>query len=589
MLRAGVRWTTEPSMWLLKVTPSSVTRLMSDRLNTWNPPLSVRMGPGQAMNRCKSPKAATTLSPGRSIKWYVLARMICEPVAATWSGRTPLMVPCVPTGMKAGVSKEPWRVWTRPRRAWVRGASERNSSYRSGAAGESGISPGCRRGGRATQDGRVRERVMRASPIRGCSLGEAACATPRRSAAEPRILSPSPALRKLEHVHRSHAFAPSEDEVDCLDPGDAADLRRLLLVGRPASGGAGGERADQLARRGTDADLDLLALPAGADADAGAERRQRAVAEVHPVVTNPIAGAQVADDRLSLAHAALRVVQLGVDPAAGVALRRAGRRRRCWLWLRTGRRTHRWRDASTRSPRSLSVFVRADVRRAPGIPVGPPQVADAHFDAPVDPRRAAAEAVVVCRRVDEHRVDVRVEVANLGRGGVDLSPLAEDVVSEHRPQHVAALARGHAVLHAHQRVVEDLVVTAGGVHLQRVVRVPHDVVVDEVVGAEVVQVDAHAAEAAGAHVVDHVVGELGALAVGAVGVDAAAVGGLEHHVVDLVVRDADVGRAAGLDAVAGGVVDRVAGDVVAAASDQHARVVADGVADVVDDVVLDAV
>src|SRR6476620_8861326 len=56
--------------------------------------------------------------------------MICEPVAATWSGRTPLMVPCVPTGMNAGVSNEPWRVVRRPRRARVVPSLWRSSKLR---------------------------------------------------------------------------------------------------------------------------------------------------------------------------------------------------------------------------------------------------------------------------------------------------------------------------------------------------------------------------------------------------------------------------------------------------------------------------
>src|SRR4051794_34496782 len=57
--------------------------------------------------------------------------MHCDPVAAMWSGRTPLIVPCVPTGMNAGVSKTPWRVVMRPSRAWEDG-SVWNSSYFSG-------------------------------------------------------------------------------------------------------------------------------------------------------------------------------------------------------------------------------------------------------------------------------------------------------------------------------------------------------------------------------------------------------------------------------------------------------------------------
>ena len=57
----------------------------------------------------------------------------------------------------------------------------------------------------------------------------------------------------------------------------------------------------------------------------------------------------------------------------------------------------------------------------------------------------------------------------------------------------------------------------------------------------VVEVQAGRAPAAGVDVVDAVVGDAAAGAVGAVGVDAAAVGGLEHHVVDQVVGDLGVG------------------------------------------------
>ena len=57
-----------PSTWLLNVTPSSVIWLMSASEKTWNPPLSVRIGPGQPMKRCRSPRSATTFSPGRSIR-----------------------------------------------------------------------------------------------------------------------------------------------------------------------------------------------------------------------------------------------------------------------------------------------------------------------------------------------------------------------------------------------------------------------------------------------------------------------------------------------------------------------------------------
>ena len=40
----------EPSRWLWKVTPSSLIFRMPASENTWNPPLSVRIGPFQPMN-----------------------------------------------------------------------------------------------------------------------------------------------------------------------------------------------------------------------------------------------------------------------------------------------------------------------------------------------------------------------------------------------------------------------------------------------------------------------------------------------------------------------------------------------------------
>lgn len=47
----------------------------------------------------------------------MLARQIWELVDSRRWGSTPLTVARVPTGMKAGVSKWPWGVETRPRRA----------------------------------------------------------------------------------------------------------------------------------------------------------------------------------------------------------------------------------------------------------------------------------------------------------------------------------------------------------------------------------------------------------------------------------------------------------------------------------------
>ena len=39
-----------------------------------------------------------------------------------------LTVPCVPTGMKTGVSTTPWGVVSRPRRAWEEGSVAKSSN-----------------------------------------------------------------------------------------------------------------------------------------------------------------------------------------------------------------------------------------------------------------------------------------------------------------------------------------------------------------------------------------------------------------------------------------------------------------------------
>ena len=55
-----------PSTGEANVTPSSCTLRNGPRLKTWKPPESVRIGRGQAMNRCRPPCAATTSTPGRN-------------------------------------------------------------------------------------------------------------------------------------------------------------------------------------------------------------------------------------------------------------------------------------------------------------------------------------------------------------------------------------------------------------------------------------------------------------------------------------------------------------------------------------------
>ena len=68
MDRSGDRTCFEPSRWLRKVTASSVTLAMPDRDMTWNPPLSVRIGLSQRMNRWRPPRRRTRSAVGRSIR-----------------------------------------------------------------------------------------------------------------------------------------------------------------------------------------------------------------------------------------------------------------------------------------------------------------------------------------------------------------------------------------------------------------------------------------------------------------------------------------------------------------------------------------
>ena len=68
MLVSGDRKCLDPSTWLEKVTPSSVSLRRPASDITWNPPLSVRMGLDQFMNLCSPPMRATRSAPGRSIR-----------------------------------------------------------------------------------------------------------------------------------------------------------------------------------------------------------------------------------------------------------------------------------------------------------------------------------------------------------------------------------------------------------------------------------------------------------------------------------------------------------------------------------------
>ncbi len=62
---SGVSRWCEPSMCDWNVTPSGVIRASLASENTWKPPLSVRMAPGQRMKPCSPLKGRMTSSPGR--------------------------------------------------------------------------------------------------------------------------------------------------------------------------------------------------------------------------------------------------------------------------------------------------------------------------------------------------------------------------------------------------------------------------------------------------------------------------------------------------------------------------------------------
>src|SRR5205085_10923011 len=154
------------------------------------------------------------------------------------------------------------------------------------------------------------------------------------------------------------AGAAFEYQVEGVDAAHAADERRLVLVFVPAAGGAGGEGAHELAGRGVETDLDLLAFPPCQHADARGELGDRGLGEVDGTVAGPVAALQVADDRLPDLHARLRDQLLGLEPRARVLALRLGRR------LRRGlrRRAHRAGDAGAGGPGGLAVLVGADVR-----------------------------------------------------------------------------------------------------------------------------------------------------------------------------------------------------------------------------------
>ncbi len=75
--------------------------------NAWKPPESVSIACAHFVKPWRPPCSATTSSPGRSHRWYVLPRTTRAPVDATSSIDSAFTEPCVPTGMNVGRSTSP--------------------------------------------------------------------------------------------------------------------------------------------------------------------------------------------------------------------------------------------------------------------------------------------------------------------------------------------------------------------------------------------------------------------------------------------------------------------------------------------------
>ena len=82
-----------PLIGFWNFTPSSVILRNLPKLNTWKPPLSVKIGRCHCIKSCKSPCLRITSCPGRSHRWNVLPSKISAPVARTSSGVMPFTVP----------------------------------------------------------------------------------------------------------------------------------------------------------------------------------------------------------------------------------------------------------------------------------------------------------------------------------------------------------------------------------------------------------------------------------------------------------------------------------------------------------------
>jgi hypothetical protein len=90
---SGVSISFEPSIGDAKRTPSSEIFRSLPRLQTWNPPESVRIGFDHRLKPCSPPNRSKTAVPGRSQRWKVLPRMICAPTSSRSRGAIVFTVP----------------------------------------------------------------------------------------------------------------------------------------------------------------------------------------------------------------------------------------------------------------------------------------------------------------------------------------------------------------------------------------------------------------------------------------------------------------------------------------------------------------
>ena len=109
-------------------TPSSSMRAQSREAEHLKAAAVGEDRPRPTHERWRPPASRTSSAPGRKYRWYVLPRMISAPSSSSSSGVIALTVPCVPTGMKTGVSTSPCGVYKRPRRAAVSASSLINSN-----------------------------------------------------------------------------------------------------------------------------------------------------------------------------------------------------------------------------------------------------------------------------------------------------------------------------------------------------------------------------------------------------------------------------------------------------------------------------